>query len=69
MRTSGLLRESAQLDRLSARCAPLVSAASRFSFQPVTPVALGRVADLMQEEHALKPSVNVTALAREMTSP
>ena len=35
----------------------------------VTPVALGRVADLMQEEHALKPSVNVTALTREMTAP
>ena len=35
----------------------------------VTPVALGRVADLMQEEHALKPSVNVTKLAREMTAP
>ena len=33
-----------------------------------TAVALGRVADLMQEEHALKPSVNVTKLAREMTS-
>ena len=34
----------------------------------VTAVALGRVGDLMQEEHALKPSVNVTALAREMTA-
>ena len=33
----------------------------------VTPVALGRVADLMQEEHALNPSVNITKLAREMT--
>ena len=33
----------------------------------VTPVALGRVADLMQQEHALKPSVNVIQLAQEMT--
>ena len=34
----------------------------------VTPVAMGRVADLMLEEHALKPSVNVTKLAQEMTT-
>ena len=34
----------------------------------VTAVALGRVGDLMQEEHGLEPSVNVTALAREMTA-
>ena len=34
----------------------------------VTAVALGRVADLMREEHALPFSVNVTTLAREMTA-
>ena len=34
----------------------------------VTAVALGRVADLMQAEHALPSSVDVTALAREMTA-
>ena len=34
----------------------------------VSAVALGRVADLMQTEHALPSSVNVTALAREMTA-
>ena len=34
----------------------------------VTAVALGRVADLMQEQHALNPRLNVTALAREMTA-
>ena len=33
----------------------------------VSAVALGRVADLMQTEHALPQSVNVTTLAREMT--
>ena len=34
----------------------------------VTPVALGRVADLMQEQHALPASVNTARLAQEMTS-
>ena len=34
----------------------------------VTPVALGRVTDLMQREHALKSSVNAARLAQEMTS-
>ena len=34
----------------------------------VTAVALGRVGDLMQEEHALSGSVNVARLAQEMTS-
>ena len=34
----------------------------------VTAVALGRVGDLMQEEHALSESVNVARLAQEMTS-
>ena len=33
----------------------------------VTAVALGRVADLMQEEHALKPGLNVQQLTQEMT--
>ena len=33
----------------------------------VTPVALGRVADLMQQEHALPASVNTARLAEEMT--
>ena len=34
----------------------------------VSAVALGRVGDLMQEQHALPQSVNVAALAREMTA-
>ena len=34
----------------------------------VTAVALGRVGDLMQEEHALSESVNVARLGQEMTS-
>ncbi len=33
----------------------------------VTAVALGRVADLMQEEHALKPGLNIQQLTQEMT--
>jgi NitT/TauT family transport system substrate-binding protein len=38
--------------------------------QSVTTAALARVGDLMQDEHGFKPGlrVNVTALAREMTS-
>ena len=34
----------------------------------VSAVALGRVGDLMQTEHALSKSVNVAKLAQEMTS-
>ena len=34
----------------------------------VTAVALGRVGDLMQEQHALSESVNVARLGQEMTS-
>jgi hypothetical protein len=34
----------------------------------VTPVALARVADLMQLQHALKPTIDTARLAQEMTS-
>ena len=47
--------------------ADLIMATGTFPLT-VTPVALGRVADLMQQEHALPGSVNTALLAQEMTS-